>query len=177
MKYMLLMYGTERDWTDEERTACMIESLGVCDELASRGKYLAASPLQPVATAKTVRVRDDKALITAGPFAETTEQLGGYYVLDLEHLDEAIAVASKLPPVRKGTVEIRPLYPLENLPPARPLPADGGAAGHAEHPPVAMVEDRLGRLQRRLLDESAHPQRPVGPAARCVDVPEPGGWK
>jgi hypothetical protein len=128
MKYMLLMYGTEGDWTDEERTACMIESLGICDELAARRKYLAASPLQPVTTAKTVRVRDGEAIVTDGPFAETTEQLGGYYVLDLEHLDEAIAVATKLPPVRKGTVEIRPLYPLEGLPPARPLPADGGDA-------------------------------------------------
>jgi predicted transcriptional regulator YdeE len=106
----------------------MIESMGICDELAARGKYLASSPLQSVTTAATVRVRDGEALITDGPFAETTEQLGGYYVLDLEHLDEAIAVASKLPPVRKGTVEIRPLYPLGNLPPARPLPADGGDA-------------------------------------------------
>jgi hypothetical protein len=128
MKYMLLMYGTESRWTDEERTACMIESMGICDELAARGKYLASSPLQSVTTAATVRVRDGEALITDGPFAETTEQLGGYYVLDLEHLDEAIAVASKLPPVRKGTVEIRPLYPFEDLPPARPLPADGGDA-------------------------------------------------
>ena len=128
MKYMLLMYGAENDWTDEERTACMIESLGVCDELAARGKYLAASPLHSVRTARSVRVRDGEAIVTDGPFAETTEQLGGYYVLDLEHLDEAIAVAAKLPPVKKGTVEIRPLYPLEGLPPARPLPADGGEA-------------------------------------------------
>ena len=126
MEYMLLMYGAESDWSDEERSICMIESLGVCDELAARGKYLAASPLESVTTAATVRVRDGQALITDGPFAETTEQLGGYYVLDLEHLDEAIAVAAKLPPARKGTVEIRPLYPLEGLPPTRPLPADGG---------------------------------------------------
>ena len=128
MKYMLLMYGAEAAWTDEERTACMIESMGICDELATRGKYLAASPLESVTTAKTVRVRDGEALITDGPFAETIEQLGGYYLLDLEHLDEAIAVAAQLPPVRKGTVEIRPLYPLDGLPPARPLLADGGEA-------------------------------------------------
>src|SRR5438270_11351655 len=105
MKYMFLMYGVEGDWTDDERTACMTESLKVCDELASRGKYLAASPLESVSTARTVRVRGGEALITEGPFAETTEQLGGYFVLDLEHLDEAIAVATRLPPVRKGTVE------------------------------------------------------------------------
>lgn len=124
MKYMLLMYGAEDAWSDEERSICMIESMSICDDLAARGKYLAASPLEPVTTAATVRVRDGQALITDGPFAETTEQLGGYYVLDLEHIDEAIAVATKLPPVRKGTVEIRPLYPLEGLPTPRPLPAD-----------------------------------------------------
>jgi hypothetical protein len=128
MKYMLLMYGAEDAWTDEERTACMITSLGVCDELAAHRKYLAASPLMPVATATTVRVRDGETIITDGPFAETTEQLGGYFLLDLEHLDEAIAVATKLPPVKKGTVEIRPVFPVEGLPPARSLPADGGEA-------------------------------------------------
>jgi hypothetical protein len=126
MRYMFLIYGAESRWTDEERTACMVESMRISDRLAAQGKFLAASPLQSVTTAATVRVRDGQALITDGPFAETTEQLGGYYVLDLEHLDEAIAVASKLPPVRKGTVEIRPLYPLQGLPPARSLPADGG---------------------------------------------------
>jgi hypothetical protein len=126
MKYMLLMYGAEDDWTDDERSACMTESVKVCHELASRGKYLAASPLHSVTTARTVRVRDGEALITEGPFAETTEQLGGYFVLDLEHLDEAIAVATRLPPARKGTVEIRPLYPLDGLPPTRHLPSGGG---------------------------------------------------
>src|SRR3954449_12425762 len=133
MKYMLLMYGTEGRWTDEERRACMIESMGICDELAARGKYVASSPLQSVTTAATVRVRGGEALITDGPFAETTEQLGGYFVLDLEDLDEAIAVATKLPPVRKGTVEIRPLYPLEGLPPVRRLPADSGEASRTAY--------------------------------------------
>src|SRR4051794_33484328 len=123
MKYMLLLYGAEGARSDEERTACMIESLGICDELAARRKYLAGSPLESVTTAATVRVRDGRAMITDGPFAETTEQLGGCFVLDLEHLDEAIAVAAKLPLARQGTVEIRPLYPLEDLPPTRPLPA------------------------------------------------------
>ena len=126
MRYMLLLYGAESAWSDEDRTACMVESLGICDELAARGKYLAAAPLEPVATAATVRVRSGRAIITTGPFAETTERLGGCYALDLEHLDEAIAVATRLPAVRKGTVEIRPLYPLDGLPPTRPLPADGG---------------------------------------------------
>ena len=126
MKYMLLIYGAEDCWTEDERRACMIESLGVCDELSAQGKYLAASPLQSVATAASVRVRGGRALVTDGPFAETTEQLGGYYLLDLADLDEAIAVAARLPPAAKGTVEIRPLAVLDGLPPERPLPNTTG---------------------------------------------------
>src|SRR5215470_9367299 len=122
MKYMLLIYGAEGAWTEDERRACMIESMGICDELAARGKFLGASPLQSVRTAASVRVRDGRALITDGPFAETTEQLGGYYVLDLADLDEAIAVAARLPPAAKGTVEVRPLAALDGLPPERPPP-------------------------------------------------------
>src|SRR5688572_1554017 len=122
MKYMMLMYGAENRWTADERTACMVESLGICDELIAQGKFLDAAPLQPVATAATVRVRHGRPLVTDGPFAETTEQLGGYYVLELADLDEAIALAGRLPPVTKGTVEIRPLFALDGSPPARPLP-------------------------------------------------------
>jgi hypothetical protein len=125
MQYMLLMYGAEDCYTPEERTACMAESIAVCDELAARGQFIDASPLEPVATAVTVRVRDGRVLVTEGPFAETTEQLGGYFVLDLPDLDAAIAVATRLPPVRKGTVEIRPLATLDGLPPGRPA-FDGG---------------------------------------------------
>jgi hypothetical protein len=152
MKYMLLIYGAEGRWTDEERRSCMIESMGICDQLAARGKYLASSPLQSVATAATVRIRDGAALITDGPFAETTEQLGGYYILDLEHLDEAIAVASRLPPAKKGTVEIRPLAPLAGLPPSRPLPSEGG--GVSATPYMLLCYD----------DEAAW--RAAGPGAR-----------
>jgi hypothetical protein len=116
MKYMLLIYSAESCWTDDERRACMIESLGICDQLAAVGNYITSAPLQYVPTAATVRVRDGKSLVTAGPFAETTEQLGGYYILELENLDEAIAVASRLPPAKKGTVEIRPIFSLDGLP-------------------------------------------------------------
>src|SRR5688572_22116558 len=126
MKYMFLMYGAESCWTDDERRACMVESLAICGELAAAGKFVDASPLQSVTTAKTVRVRDGRTLVTDGPFAETTEQLGGYYMLDLPDLDEAIAVAARLPPAAKGTVEIRPLFDLDGLPPERPLPAAAG---------------------------------------------------
>ncbi|SRR5690606_12489487 len=116
MKYMLLIYGAEDSWTEEERKACMLESMGICDQLAAEGKFVDASPLHSVTTATSVRVRDNKRMVTDGPFAETTEQLGGYYIIDVDNLDEAIAIASRLPPAKKGTVEIRPLFPLPERP-------------------------------------------------------------
>lgn len=116
MKYMLLIYSPEKAWTPEEWNQCVATSLEICQELAAQGNLLAASPLHPVATASTVRVRDGQRLITSGPFAETTEQLGGFYLVDVENLDEAIALAGRLPPAKKGTVEIRPLFPLDGLP-------------------------------------------------------------
>lgn len=116
MKYMLLIYSPENAWTPVEWKQCVETSLGVCQEMAAKGQFIAASPLHPVATATTVRVRDNRPLITAGPFAETTEQLGGFYLIDVENLDEAIAIASRLPPAKKGTVEIRPLFKLTSLP-------------------------------------------------------------
>lgn len=112
MKYMLLIYGAEDCWTEDERTECMLESMGICDELAAQGKWIASSPLHSVTTATCVRVRNGKRQITDGPFAETNEQLGGYYIIDVNDREEAIAIASKLPPATKGTVEIRPLLPL-----------------------------------------------------------------
>src|SRR4051794_15455063 len=189
MKYMLLIYGAEDGWTGDERRACMVASSGVCDELAAQGKYLAAAPLQSVTTAASVRVRDGRTLVTDGPFAETTEQLGGFYVLDLAHLDEAIAVAARLPPAAKGTAEIRPLFALDGLPPERPLPAatgegsftpfmllcyDDEAAWEAAGP-EALGEARAeaAALARRLSDEgrylSASPLHPVA-TATCVRV-------
>lgn len=116
MKYMFLIYSPENAWTPDEWLQCVVKSSGICHELAAKGQFHGAAPLHPVATASTVRVRDGQALITAGPFAETTEQLGGYYIIDVDNLDEAISIAGRLPPARKGTVEIRPLYPLDGLP-------------------------------------------------------------
>ncbi|HAH44657.1 YciI family protein [Gimesia sp.] len=116
MKYMLLIYGEEGNWTEEERSACMEESTQICHELNEKGQYLASSPLHLVSTATSVRVRDDRRIVTDGPFAETTEQLGGYYIIDVDHLDEAIAIASRLPPAKKGTVEIRPIFELPEIP-------------------------------------------------------------
>lgn len=115
MKYMLLIYGAESSWSEEERKECMIESMEISEELEKQGKWLAASPLHSVTTATSIRVRNSRKQITDGPFAETTEQLGGYYIIDVENLDEAIAIAARLPPAKRGTVEIRPLFDLGRL--------------------------------------------------------------
>jgi hypothetical protein len=116
MKYMLLIYGAEDAWTDAERTQCMADSTALCHELDAKGQYRGASPLHPFATATCVSVRDGKQLVTDGPFAETREQLGGYFVIDVEDLDQAIAVAGRIPGATKGTVEIRPVLELKDLP-------------------------------------------------------------
>ncbi len=116
MKYMLLIYSDEQAWSDAEREHCYTESAQFTQELAAAGKYLGAGPLQPVATATSVRVREGKRLVTDGPFAETREQLGGYFLIDAGNLDEAIAIAGRIPAARKGTVEIRPVLEISGLP-------------------------------------------------------------
>jgi hypothetical protein len=116
MKYMLLIYTDEDAWTENEREHCYAESTQLTHDLNARGKYLGASPLHPVATATSVRVRDGKRLVTDGPFAETREQLGGYFLIEAEHLDEAIDIAGRIPGARKGTVEVRPVMDLSGLP-------------------------------------------------------------
>ncbi|QEL15186.1 YciI family protein [Limnoglobus roseus] len=116
MKYMLLIYTNESDYAEGERAACMTESVDLCHHLKARGQYLAASPLQSVSLATSVRVRDGKRLVTDGPFAETREQLGGYFLIDAENLDSAIEIAGRIPGARKGTVEIRPIEVLHTLP-------------------------------------------------------------
>lgn len=116
MKYMLLIYADENAWNDEEREACYVESTELTQRLHADGQYLAASPLHPVATATSVRVRNGKRAVTDGPFAETHEQLGGYFLVDVRDLDEAIDIAGRIPAARKGTVEIRPIIELPGLP-------------------------------------------------------------
>jgi hypothetical protein len=118
MKYMLLVYLDEQAMSDTEREHCYVESAQLTQELNSSGQYLDASPLHPISTATSVRVRDGKRLVTDGPFAETREQLGGYYLIDARDLDEAILVAERIPPARYGTVEIRPVMSIEGLPAA-----------------------------------------------------------
>lgn len=116
VKYMLLIYGAEGAWTDEERKACYEESTRLTHDLHAKGQYLGASPLHPVATATSVRIRDGKRLVTDGPFAETREQLGGFYLIEARDLDEALAIAARVPGAKKGTVEVRPVLELQNLP-------------------------------------------------------------
>jgi len=116
MKYMLLIYTDEKAWTDAEREHCYAESTELTHELNAREQYLGANPLQPVATATSVRVREGKRLVTDGPFAETREQLGGYFLLEANDLNEAISIAGRIPGARKGTVEVRPVMELAGLP-------------------------------------------------------------
>jgi hypothetical protein len=116
MKYMLLIYADEQAWTDAERERCYAESTQFAHTLKSNGQFLSTSPLQPVSAATSVRVRDGKPLVTDGPFAETREQLGGFFMVDAKNLDEAIGIAARIPGARKGTVEIRPVVEIPGLP-------------------------------------------------------------
>ncbi len=116
MKYMLLIYSAENAWTESEREKCYVESTQLTHELNANGQFLGAAPLDSVSAATSVRVRDGKKLVTDGPFAETREQLGGYFLIAAQDLDEAIAIAARIPTAHKGTVEIRPVIELAGLP-------------------------------------------------------------
>jgi hypothetical protein len=116
MKYMLLVYGDEQASDESEKEQCREESSQLVHQIKSTGKYIAAAPLHPVSTATSVRVREGKRLVTDGPFAETREQLGGYFLVDARNLDEAIDIAGRIPGARLGTVEIRPLMEMAGLP-------------------------------------------------------------
>ena len=118
MKYMLLIYMGEDAMDENERAHCYVESAQLAQDLHERGQYLAANPLHPTSTATSVRVRDGKPLVTDGPFAETREQLGGYFLIDARDLDEAIGIAEMVPAGRWGTVEIRPVMEIAGLPAA-----------------------------------------------------------
>jgi hypothetical protein len=115
MQYMLLIYLDENTPSQAQREECYRESSDYARELAANGKYLASAPLYPTSTATSIRVRDGKRLVTDGPFAETREQLGGYYLINANDLDEAIAIASRIPAGHWGTVEIRPVMEIPGL--------------------------------------------------------------
>jgi hypothetical protein len=116
MKYMLLVYLDEQALSDTEREHCYVESAQLAQDLSSSGKYISAGPLHPVATATSVRVRNGRRLVTDGPFAETREQLGGYYLIDAKDLDEAMTIAERVPVAKVGTIEIRPVLDIQGLP-------------------------------------------------------------
>ena len=118
MKYMLLVYMNEQAMSDQERQHCYVESAQLTQDLNARGQYVSASPLHSVSTATSVRVREGRRLVTDGPFAETREQLGGYYVIEAKDLDEAIGIAEQVPPAKYGTIEIRPIMEISGLPAA-----------------------------------------------------------
>jgi hypothetical protein len=118
MKYMLMIYMDEHAMDETERQHCYKESTQLAHELKANGQFLATSPLQPVSTATSVRVRDGKRFVTDGPFAETREQFGGYFLIDAKDLDVAINIAARIPGARAGTVEIRPVIEIHGLPTA-----------------------------------------------------------
>ena len=112
MKYALLIYAAETDWaqkSNEEQARIYNDYMAYSLELKNSGRMLSCEPLNPTSTATTIRVRNGKTVPTDGPFADTKEQLGGIYVVDVKDLNEAIAWASKIPDARTGSIEIRPL--------------------------------------------------------------------
>lgn len=116
MKYMLLIYLDDQALNADEMESCYRESTEIAHQLKAAGQFVASAPLQPVSTSTSVRVRDGRRLVTDGPFAETREQLGGFFMVDAKDLDEAIGIAGRIPGARVGTVEIRPVVEIPGLP-------------------------------------------------------------
>jgi hypothetical protein len=115
VEYMLLIYTEEEAWarlSDEERAPIIQEYFALTSELREKGRYVAGAPLQPTATASTVRIRDGERVLTDGPFAETKEQLGGYFLVEADSVDEALDWAAKVPAARYGSIEVRPVLPI-----------------------------------------------------------------
>jgi len=112
MRYMLLIYHDEQAWSalsEAERQQIYVEYRQLIHQLVAGGQYLAGDQLQPAATANTVRLRDGKQMVTDGPFAETREQIGGFFMIEAKSLEEANSIASRIPSARMGTIEIRPV--------------------------------------------------------------------
>jgi hypothetical protein len=115
MQYMLLIYNDENAWQalgDAERGSIVQEYFAFTNGLRESGAFVDGAPLQPTTTATTVRVRHGEQLVTDGPFAETKEQLGGFYMIEAESLDEAIAHAGRVPGAKYGSIEVRPIAPV-----------------------------------------------------------------
>jgi len=119
MRYMLLCYDDEKFWQEsgeDVHRQAMEEAVGITHELDARGQYILASPRDASSTATSVRVRDGKQIVTDGPFVETREVLGGFYLIDVKDLNEALSVAARHPGARLGGVEVRPLMEIPGLP-------------------------------------------------------------
>ena len=113
MRFILLIYANEADWETKspaEKEAVMRDHATLDADLQKAGKYGACDALRSTKTATSVRIRNGKTLVTDGPFAETKEQLGGFYVIDAQDLDDAIAIAQRIPPAKWGTIEVRPIW-------------------------------------------------------------------
>ena len=110
MRYMLLIYGDEQALSEAERNDCYRESAELAHQIHAAGQYRAAAPLHPTSTATSVRVREGKRLVTDGPFAETREQLGGYFLIEAKDRAEAIQIASRIPSAKWGSIEVRPVW-------------------------------------------------------------------
>jgi hypothetical protein len=116
MQYMMLIYLDENSLSESEREECYQESTEYAHRLHAKGQYLGCAPLYPTTTATSIRVREGKRLVTDGPFAETREQLGGFYLIEAKDLDEAIGIAAQIPGAHWGTVEVRPVVEVAGLP-------------------------------------------------------------
>ena len=116
MQYMFLIYLDENALSEEQRTQCYADSAAYARQLDAAGRRVITSPLHPTATATSVRTREGKRIVTDGPFAETREQLGGFFLIDADNLDEAVEIAGNIPAGRWGTVEIRPVLQVPGLP-------------------------------------------------------------
>ncbi|MEX1042700.1 MAG: YciI family protein [Pirellulaceae bacterium] len=116
MKYLLLIYSQENAWQPEEHQVALAESIELCHTLHEQGRYVHAAPLQPAATAAQVQVREGQTLVSDGPFAETKEQLAGYFMVEAGSREAAIEIAAKIPGTRRGTTEVRQLVELTNMP-------------------------------------------------------------
>ena len=121
MKYLLLIYFDEQTLDKNQEAGIMSECSDFTAQLQSSGNYLGGDRLHPISTATSIRRKEGKILVTDGPFAETREQLGGYVLIEAEDLDEAIEIASRVPPGRLGTIEVRPVmdYPGTSQEPAK----------------------------------------------------------
>ena len=110
MQYLLLIYSAESDDANQDQSAMMADYGAFTQGIVQSGAFKSADRLKPVSTATTVRVRDGKTLTTDGPFAETREQLGGYYLVEAKDLDEAVGIAAKVPTAKHGSIEVRPVW-------------------------------------------------------------------